>query len=99
MIVIRVNTQVKADKRSEFLVAVQEETPESRAFAGCVSYVWSENIHQPNEFSLYEEWETLDHLNAYKNSGHFERMGKVLFPLFTEHPESSYYEAALLENA
>jgi hypothetical protein len=26
-------------------------------------------------------------------------MGKVLFPLFTEHPESSYYEAALLENA
>ena len=99
MIVIRVNTHVKPEKRAEFVAAVREETPESRAFMGCVSYVWSENIQQPNEFALYEEWESLDNLNAYKNSPHFEAMGKVLFPLLTEHPESSYYEAAPLENA
>src|SRR5215216_3751267 len=99
MIVIRVNTNVKPDKRSEFLKAIQDETPESQAFEGCVSYVWSENVQKPNEFALYEEWETLENLNAYKNSAHFDTMGKVLFPLFSEHPESSYYEAALLENA
>lgn len=99
MIVIRVNTNVKPDKRSEFLAAVRAETPDSQAFEGCVAYVWSENLQKPNEFALYEEWETLDNLNAYKNSAHFAQMGKTLFPLFTEHPESSYYEAALLENA
>ena len=99
MIVIRVNTNVKPEKRSEFLTVIQEETPVSRAFAGCVAYVWSENVQKPNEFALYEEWEALDNLNTYKNSAHFDQMGKILFPLFTEDPESSYYEAALLENA
>ncbi len=99
MIVIRVNTNVKPEKRSEFVAAVQQETAPSKEFVGCVSYVWSENVLKPNQFSLYEEWETQDAFHAYKNSEHFQQIGKAVFPLLVEHPESSYYEAAIFETA
>ena len=95
MMVIHVETNVAADQRQAFLAAIESDIPVSRTFAGCLRYVWSENALEPNQFSLYEEWETQAALEAYKNSEHFQRMGKALFPLFVGHPASRYYEAAL----
>lgn len=99
MIVIHVSTRVVPAKRAEFLREILRETPQSLAFTGCVAYAWSEDAHKPNHFSLYEEWKTAADFAAYKHSEHFKCMGEALFPLFAEHPESTYYEAVPLEVA
>ena len=99
MIVIRVNCKIQPEKRSEFLSAIAQDTLENHAFAGCVAYRWSESVLEPNLFSLYEEWETLDAVNAFKNSEYFARNGKVMFPLMSEPPDSVTYDAEALQPA
>lgn len=99
MIVIRVNCKIQPAKRGEFLTAIAQDTPENHAFAGCLAYRWSESVLEPNLFSLYEEWETLESFNAFKSSEYFARNGKVMFPLMSETPDSVTYEAEALQPA
>ena len=99
MIIINVRTQVRPDKRDEFLAAIEQETPISRDFPGCISYVWSEQLGAANQFALYEEWETRQSFDAYRNSAHFQYLMPTFTAFFSDSPQSSYYEGALLENA
>ena len=96
MIVIHVQTKVKADKRQEFLAEVKKDLETSRAFKGCVQFGWGEDVTQPNTFTLYEEWESAEAFNAYKDSDYFKQVGNVVMPLFAEEPQSAYYTANTL---
>ncbi len=93
MIVIHVQTKVKADKRTEFIQQIQHDTEVSRKFAGCVQWGWSEDVSQKNTFALYEEWDTAEAFDAYKQSDHFKQINGALMPLLAEEPQSAYYTA------
>ena len=99
MIIIRVNCTIDPAKRDQFLAAIAQDTPENHAFAGCVAYRWTESITEPNTFLLYEEWATLEAVNAFKNSDYFAQNGKVMFPLISGKPDSVTYEAQALQSA
>lgn len=96
MIVIRVQTRVKPEMRSEFLQQAQKDVAQSREFEGCVQIHWSENIEDPNVFTLYEEWETPAAFDAFKSSEAFKRNGEVMFPMFAEAPNLAYYNASAM---
>lgn len=96
MIVIYVQAKVKSDKRNEFLTNVEKDLTTSRAFPGCLQFGWNEEVTQPNTFLLYEEWDSLEAFNAYKDSDHFRQVGSALMPLLAEPPKSAYYTAAPL---
>ena len=99
MIVVRVNCTINPEKRAKFLAAIEQDRLEKHAFAGCIAYRWSESVLEPNLFSLYEEWETPEAFNAFKNSEYFAQNGKVMFPLISGNPDSVTYEAQALQPA
>jgi len=96
MIVIHVQTRVKADNREEFIKHIQHDTEISRGFAGCIQWGWSEEIGRANTFTLYEEWDTAEAFDAYKKSDHFKSIGNAIMALLAEEPKSAYYSAMLL---
>jgi quinol monooxygenase YgiN len=97
MIVIHVQVQVKAEKIIDFVDAAKRDTLTGQAFAGCRAYQWAENLSSPHTFILYEEWETREAFEAFKQSDYFKNTGAVLMPLLDGAPGSHYYNATLLE--
>ncbi|MCC7448579.1 MAG: antibiotic biosynthesis monooxygenase [Anaerolineae bacterium] len=96
MIVIRVQAKVAPDKREEFLEQVQRDVRISRQFKGCVAFDWSQDLLEPDTFALYEEWESSEAFNNFKNSEHFKQTGGAIMPLLTQEPKSGYYQANIL---
>ncbi len=99
MIVVHVETQIQPDKRQEFVTHIQKDIQLSSAFAGCVEFGWSEDVTRPNNFTLYEEWETQADFSAYQNSEHFKQLGGFLFPMMADKPKVVYYTASKLPEA
>lgn len=99
MIVINVRVQVKSEKLSEFIAVAKQDVQVARVVAGCVKYGWSQDISNPDQFVLYEEWASQQQFDAYKQSEHFKQLNQTFAPLMSGAPESSYYQAALLEAA
>lgn len=97
MIVIHVQVQVKADQAAEFAAIARRDMLTGTAFAGCHTYQWSENLATPHAYILYEEWETREAFDTFKQSDYFKNMGAVLMPLLDGAPGSQYYDAVLLD--
>ena len=94
MIVVHIQTKVKPENRAVFLQQAQQDAEMARGFEGCLKMLWSEDVEDPNSFTLYEEWETPSAFDAFKSSPAFEASGKVLFPLFAAPPKTAYYTAS-----
>lgn len=99
MIVINIRVPVNPAKRSEFVAAAQQETRFASSMAGCVKYGWAQDIGNPDQFVLYEEWESQARFDGYKNSDHFQQLNQTLAPMLSGAPQSSTYQTAALETA
>lgn len=93
MMVIRILIPVKPETKADFIAAMHESVPISSAFEGCLHFALYENTSDENALLLYEEWETQEHFDAYRNSEHFQESGKVLFSLMDGTPDSAYFNA------
>jgi quinol monooxygenase YgiN len=93
MIVIRVIAQVQAEKRQDFVQFMTNFIGVSSKYEGCIKFNFYDDVNNENTFLLYEEWESLTHFNAYRESEHFKESGTVLFPMMNGTPDSVYYEA------
>ena len=93
MIIIRVNAQIKPEERENFVAYLQQEKVDVfKKFAGCERFDLYKDLTDPNAFLLYEEWQTLDHFDAYRHSDFFKKNGEKLFPMMAGTPDSSYYQ-------
>lgn len=57
---------VKAEMLNEYIeiaAMLTKETVGKRK--GCISYSFNQNVEQPTEFVLYEQWESEEDLNAH----------------------------------
>ena len=98
MIVIRVLLKVKPEETkalSKFLFVEAAEVPTK--FVGCKLFKLFADPADENSFLLYEEWESLDDFNVYKNSAYFAENGEQIFPKLAEKPNSTYYQVTLLQ--
>ena len=64
---------------------------ESRKEAGCVLYDVLHNIAEPESFILYEEWESVAHLDAHNRTPHFHEAVSKSVPLLAKPLEVGRY--------
>lgn len=65
MIVVQGDFVYKPGKRDEAIAAMIAVAKGTQQEAGCIRYNYYADLEDPNKFSLYEEWESLEHLNAH----------------------------------
>lgn len=93
MIVIRIKMKVDQSNKEELLSYLTSEVERNTTLSGCLAYSLYQDISEPEELLLYEEWVNLDAFNAYKNSEDFSEMIAKVFPLLAEKPESAHFDA------
>jgi quinol monooxygenase YgiN len=60
--------------KEKFLALLEEMIAKTRKEDGCVAYELYELDGDPNTIAYIEEWESLEKLEAHKNSEHFKRI-------------------------
>jgi quinol monooxygenase YgiN len=75
------------------LASLAEVTVASRRDAGCVEYVWSEDLEAPNTFRFFECWDSQAALDAHLAAPHEAVFGERNLSRLTG-ATASTYEAA-----
>ncbi len=65
MIVVQGDFVIKPGKREEAVAAMTQVAAATQQEAGCIRYNFYADLENPLKFIVYEEWESLDHLNAH----------------------------------
>ncbi len=65
MILIAGTIRIEEEHREAAVAAMVEMMTETRKEAGCVSYDFSGDFSDPTVIHLFEEWETIEHLQAH----------------------------------
>ena len=97
MIVIRVLLKVKPEEKQNFVSIFKTHVTDSRKFDGCVQYGIFEDIQDDHTYILYEEWETRQNFDHYRNSDYFKQSGEKIFPMIEGSPTSAYFTAEAFE--
>jgi quinol monooxygenase YgiN len=95
MIIIRVLVNIQETTKAKFLELLSQEAKEVRRLEGCLTFNIFEDVSSETSLLLYEEWQSLEAFNAYRNSVAFKEMGQELFPLMDGRPDSAYYSAEI----
>ena len=96
MIVIRIKLQVDQSNKEELLSYLQSEVERNKTLAGCLAYSLYQDISEADAFLLYEEWESMDVFNDYKNSEAFGKIMAKVFPLLNSTPDSAYFDSEII---
>ena len=75
------------------LASLAEVTEASRRDAGCVEYVWSEDLEAPNTFRFFECWDSQPALDAHLAAPHEAVFGERNLTRLTG-ATATTYEAA-----
>jgi quinol monooxygenase YgiN len=65
MILVQGDFVYKPGTRDEAIAAMIAVAQGTQQEAGCIRYNFYADLEDPNKFIVYEEWESLDHLNAH----------------------------------
>ncbi|MFK7802042.1 MAG: putative quinol monooxygenase [Anaerolineae bacterium] len=96
MHIIRVLLTVKPEEKEAFITHLnQEAAAVKQNFSGCEKFGLFIDATDENGFLLYEEWESQQHFNAYRESDLFKQNGAKLFPMMAGKPDSAYFSAEL----
>jgi quinol monooxygenase YgiN len=68
MIVVQGELIYKQGKREEAIAAMTKVAKATQQEAGCIRYNFYADLEDPNKFIVYEEWESLEHLNAHTSA-------------------------------
>ena len=96
MVVVYVQVKVKPEFLQAFKKKLQSNIDQSLQQTGCQRFEVYVDMVDPHTFVLYEEWATQDDFNAYQEADYFKAFGKWVFPKLDGAPNSSYYEATLI---
>eukprot|EP01012_Entosiphon_sulcatum_P010758 TRINITY_DN1637_c0_g1_i1.p1 TRINITY_DN1637_c0_g1~~TRINITY_DN1637_c0_g1_i1.p1 ORF type:complete len:197 (-),score=40.28 TRINITY_DN1637_c0_g1_i1:43-633(-) len=72
------------DKAVERVSKLQEE---SRKEPGCIAYHWTQSLDDPDEFIIYEHWESEELLVKHLESEQVKEFKEVVPDLFIEDPK------------
>lgn len=84
MILVAGTVQLDPAHRQTNLAAIQTMMAASQAEAGCLAYVFSQDIADPNLLHLYELWADDDALQLHRQSSHMALFAKETFPTFAK---------------
>lgn len=93
MIVIRIRLKVNQENEVAFVKFLQDEAQKNKTLAGCLTYSLYKNVSEDNAFLLYEEWDSMESFELYKNSEAFHQIMATLSPLLAGKPDSAHYDS------
>ena len=96
MIVIRIKLKVDPSNKETLVSYLKAEVESNKILAGCLAYTLYQDISEPDELLLYEEWESMDVFNDYKNSEAFGEIMAKVFPLLQGKPDSAHFDAKIV---
>jgi quinol monooxygenase YgiN len=70
MIVVTGYLTINPDLRAEVDAAIATLVPLTLAEDGCVQYRYANDILDPNQINIWEQWESEDAMNAHMGSTH-----------------------------
>lgn len=73
MIVIAGKIRIDPAKREKAVAIATEMMVESRKEAGCISYSFTADLHDPACFQIFEEWESAEALRIHFETPHMAR--------------------------
>jgi quinol monooxygenase YgiN len=82
---------VAIDKVKEAAITMQQTT---RTEAGCLTYVFTQDLEDPTVFRFFEIWDDDADLAAHNSSAHMKAFGRVLATSLTGTPSGHSYEAS-----
>ncbi len=95
MIVIRIKMKVGQSNKEELLSYLTFEAERNQTLPGCLNYSLYQDLAEPEGLLLYEEWENVEHFEAYKNSLAFKEIMAKVFPLLAGKPDSAHFDAEI----
>ena len=95
MIIIAGTMSFAAADRADVLASLTEVTDASRRDAGCVEYLWAEDLEHPNTFAFFECWESKDLLDAHLAQPHETAFGERNLGRMTDATATMFEASAL----
>ena len=96
MIVIRIKLKVALSNKEALVSYLKSEVDSNKTLAGCLAYTLYQDVSEPDELLLYEEWESMGLFDDYKNSKAFGEIMAKVFPLLKGKPDSAYFDSEIV---
>jgi quinol monooxygenase YgiN len=93
MIVIAGSLKIKSESVADMQAAAQTLVLATRAEAGCISYVFSQDVEDPTVFRFFEEWESDEALGSHFTQPHMAAFGAVIGGAAAGAPVGYRYDA------
>jgi quinol monooxygenase YgiN len=87
MHIISARIQVKPECREQFIEASRAIISGTRAEQGCMFYALHEDVHEPQSFLFYEEWEDQAAIDNHFQEPHFQAFGEAIVDLIVCEPD------------
>jgi quinol monooxygenase YgiN len=94
MHIIVARIKVKPDCLAEFLVASRAIIEGTRAEPGCIFYALHQDVHEPESFLFYEEWQDRSAIDLHFAEAHFLAFGQQIADLIEEPPQVTIHTVA-----
>lgn len=71
---------IKPEDLESARLLLKELAAASRAEAGNISYIVTEDIKRPGHILILEDWKSRDAINEHNNTSHFQNFQKAIAP-------------------
>ena len=92
MILIVVKSQIRPEKRDEWLAGVKQYTADVRQEPGNISFDYYENGEKPNEFVIVEVFADADAGAAHVATEHVQKFFQLVPTMVSEKPVVNYQD-------
>lgn len=94
MIIVAGTVLVQEAKREQAKQLALIMSKATKAEAGCLDYTFYSNLENPNEFFIFEKWETLEVLTKHFQTEHMRVFNEGLPHVLASKPEIYRYEVS-----
>ncbi|MGQ9805050.1 MAG: putative quinol monooxygenase [Chlorobiales bacterium] len=92
MIIRLVRMHFSAETSKQFLTIFEEMNQHIRSFEGCQGLELYREIDDAHSFTTYSFWDSIEHLETYRNSELFKATWAKVKPLMRSKPSAVSYE-------
>lgn len=92
MIIRLVRMHFSPETSEQFLTIFEEMRAQIRGFAGCQGLELYREVDDAHSFTTYSFWDSVEHLNAYRQSVLFQATWAKVKPLMRLKPSAVSYE-------
>ena len=95
MIKVVAKHYAQSDKMEKILELNKELVAETRKEEGCITYEVFLNVNDPSVYTMIEEWESRENLDAHMQSEHFKRIIPVVGQYLVKDTEVDIYKKVM----